>query len=581
MKKSKALSLLLASAMLLGTLAGCSGGTNDAPKNSNTPTESTPVSSNAPTADNAGGPLDLNVCVASEPQTLDPNLNQSLDGGMLFAHLFEGLYRYEDDGTGNAVLKLGLAAEEPTVVENPQEDGTSTYTYTFKLRQDAKWSDGEPVKASDIVYSWQRLVNPETAAAYNYMLNMVVNANEIMAGDLPVSDLAISAPDDYTFVAELTYNCPYFTDVCAFATCVPLREDIISANPSNWTTGDESGYVCNGPYKLGEWSHNAYIKMVRNENYYDPSRQGPESITWKLMDDTQAMLTAFDNGELDFFLNAPVDEIATLLAEGKLVPSDQIATYYACFNNSKPPFDNPDVRRAFSLVIDRNYIVEKVTQVGEAPAAGFVPYTVPDAEGVTGTDFRTKGGDYFSLAPEDYEKNCEEARELMAKAGYADGVGFPQITYLYNTDNRHNAIAEALQQMWKTQLGVEIKLDNQDWNVFMDTRNKGEFDICRHGWTADYNDPLTMLDIFLSENIGGNNNAYFDNEQYDTLIKTVQHESDPELRMQMMHDAEKILIQDSAAIAPIFFYTQPYVINENADGMFYTPLGYYFFYNCK
>lgn len=570
MKKSKLLSLLLASAMMLSLLAGCGGGGSTASSNPST----APQASGAPSQPAAGDAQNISVCVASEPQTMDPTQNQTLDGGMMFLHLFEGLYKYVDDGSGNAVIAPGLSDGEPQITENA--DGT--YTYTFKLRDDAKWSDGQSVKASDFVYSWQRLVNPATAAAYNYILSMVVNANEITAGTKDYTELAVSAPDDHTFVVELTYNCPYFLEICAFATCMPLREDIISAN-ENWTQSPAT-YVSNGPYKLSDWTHNASITMVKNEQYYDPSFQGPESITWKLMDNNQAMLTAFNNGELDFMLNPPVDEIPTLLSEGKLIANPQISTYYACFNNAKEPFDDARVRRAFSLVIDRNYIVENVTQVGEAPAGAWVPYDIFDAEGVNGDDFRTVGGDYLSVDPADYKANCEEARRLLADAGYPGGEGFPQITYLYNTDNRHNAIAETLQQMWKTELGVDVKLDNQDWNVFVETRNKGDFSICRHAWVADYNDPLTMLDLFMSSAIGGNNNAYFSNARYDELIEEVLHTSDPAKRMEMMHEAEKILVEEDAAIAPIFFYTQPYLADANIGGMYYTPLGYFFFNLC-
>lgn len=557
-KRKKLLSLLLAGVMMTGLLAGCVGD-NTKPSTTNSTT----------------GSFDINVCVASEPQTMDPTLSQTLDGGMMFNHLFEGLYKYVDDGKGLAVLAPGQAAGEPTITENA--DGT--YTYTFKLRDDIKWSDGQSVKAGDFVYAWRRLVDPEMASPYNYMLNMVVNADAITDSKMPPDQLGVSAPDDKTFVVNLTYNCPYFLQVCAFANCMPLREDIITANPGTWTDVAKNAYISNGSYKMTEWVHNASIKMEKNENYYDPASQGPDSITWTLMDDNRAMLTAFNNGELDHFINPPVDEIPSLLSSGKLSAADNLATYYACFNNSKAPFDNPLVRKAFSLTIDRNYIVENVTQVGETPASGWVPSALDDVGGPTGDDYRTVGGDLIGISAAEYKANCEEARQLLAEAGYPNGEGFPEITYLFNTDSRHNAIAEALQQMWKTELGVTVKLNNQDWNVFVETRNKGDYNICRHGWTADYNDPLTFMELFVTG--GGNNNAYYSNTQYDELIAQVQLESDAEKRMQMMHEAEKLLIQDDAGIAPIFFYTQPYLLSERVEGMYYTPLGYFFFQSTK
>ena len=553
MKKSRLLALGLSAALAVSLLAGCSN-----------------------TTEQSSG-FNLNLCFASEPETMDPTLNRTVDGNVMMNHLFEGLYKYVDsDSSGDgrngatAVLVPGQAAEEPAVTENA--DGT--YTYTFKLRDDIYWSDGEPVTANDFVYSWQRLVDPETASPYNTIIAMVVNANEIINGEKDKSELGVKAVDDKTFEVQLTYNCSYFLDICAFPNTMPLREDVVEGN-STWSQ-DPSTYVCNGPYKMASWTHDAEIVMAQNEKYYNVEELGPDTLTFKLMDDANAQLTAFNNGDLDYMQNPPPDETASLLVEGDLIPGDYLGTYYCCFNNQKAPFDDVNVRRAFSLAIDRNYIVQQVTQSGEVPAGGWVPSNVVDAQGTDGDDFRTVGGDYIDV--NDYEANCELARQLLAEAGYPNGEGFPEVTYLYNTDERHGAIAEALQSMWKEVLGVQVRLDNQDWNVFLETRSKGEYSMCRNGWIADYNDPVSFLDMFMTSN--GNNDAHYSNSEYDAIMTEVLSDSDAEGRMALMHQAEDLLMEQDCAIAPLYYYSNPYMISDNVHGMYYSPLGAFIFSYC-
>lgn len=509
--------------------------------------------------------FEMSICIASEPQTIDPALNSSVDGAIMIQHMFEGLMKWKDDGSGNAVLTEGQAESYEI-----SEDGL---VYTFKLREDAAWSDGEPVTAQDFVYGWQRLVTPATAADYNYMIDAVVNANEIMAGEVDPSELGIVALDESTVQITLHTPTPYFLDVCAFPAAFPVRQDIIEKGGDQWTF-DLATYIGNGPYKMTEWEHNSYIRMVPNETYYDVDNLGPTSIKFALMDDNNAMLAAFNSGELLFIENPPVDEIAALLDSGELKVADYIGTYYVCFNNEVAPFNDSLVREAFSLVIDREYITKQVSKTGEVPAAGYVPAGINDVAGPGSDDFRTVGGDYYSVDPAEYKANCDKARELLAEAGYPNGEGFPIVEYLYNTQDLHRAVAEALQNMWQSELGVTVSLNNQDWGVFLETRKNGDYVIARNGWIADYNDPVTFLDMFVSG--GGNNDAQYKNSEFDALITKVKSAKTSEERFTAMHEAEDILMGDKA-VAPIFFYTQPYMINDKVDGMFYTPLGFFFF----
>ena len=583
----KTLSLLLSLVFVVSLLAGCGnpGTTTATPTpDANPETSGTPAPEGTP-APSAGGPFEITLNIASEPQSIDPALNSAVDGSIMLGHMFEGLMKWKDsevetpgsDGTcTNAELTEGQAESYEKVVN---DDGT--VTYTFKIRSDARWSDGKPVTAGDFVYSWQRLVTPETAADYNYMIDSVVNANEIMAGDMDPTELAVSAPDDSTFVVTLTSDLPYFLEVCAFPATFPVRQDVTTkedGTPNDQWTFDVATYLCNGPYKLTAWNHNSEIVMEPNEQYYDVANLGPDKITFKLMDDQNAMLSGFNSGELDFIEDVPQAELPSLIASGDLKIVDYIGTYYVCYQTQKAPFDDPRVRQAFTLAVNRTFIVDKVTQAGQVPANGFVPAGVYDAAGSTGDDFRTVGGAYYSIegdADYSYEANCEKARELLAEAGYPNGEGFPVVEYLYNTSDAHKAVAEALQNMWETELGVKVTLNNQEWAVFLQTRKDGNYSIARNGWIADYNDPMSFLDMWLTG--GGNNDAQYANADYDAKIQEAKNTTDPAARMQLMHEAENIIMGQDWALNPLFFYTQKYMLSDRVGGMFYTPLGYFFF----
>lgn len=524
--------------------------------------------------------FDLNVCVASEPQTIDPALNSAVDGAIMAQHFFEGLMKWADSGKpvndkGNmnyAELVNGQASSYQKVVN---DDGT--VTYTFKIRPDAKWSDGKAVTANDFVYSWRRLADPNTAADYCYMIDMVKGYAEVNSGEADPSTLAVSAPDASTFEVVLTYDCPYFLEICAFPAAFPVREDVVSAEPDTWTTSNGSkNYITNGPWKMAEWVHDSYIKMVPNEYHYDVANLGPDSITFRLMADSNAMLAGFRSNDLQYINQVPVDETPSLIASGELDIVDYIGTYYVSYQTQAEPFDDWRVRKAFTLTIDSKYIVEQITQSGQVPATGFVPAGVYDAN-PTGDDFRTVGGDYWEapLTDEIYQKNCEEARQLLADAGYPNGEGFPVVTYLYNTGDAHKAVGEALQQMWQKALNVTVQLQNQEWNAFLETRKNGDFQVARNGWIADYNDPISFLDMWLTG--GGNNDGQYSNPEYDAAIKEAKSSADPAVRMAAMHRAEDIIMGEDWALGPIYFYTNSYMMKENIKGAFYTPLGYYIF----
>ena len=512
---------------------------------------------NAASNEEAGredGVFDVNI--ASEPESIDPALNSAVDGAIMISHLFESLIRWDDDGNGNAILKPGIAESWDV-----SDDGL---TWTFHLR-DAKWSDGKPVVAEDFVYSWNRLVNPDTGADYEYMLDMVKGYED--------KKLDISAPDEKTFVVNLSVKCPYFEEICAFPAVMPVRKDAVEGS-ENWTNSADT-LISNGPYVLKEWKHNQVIEMEKNPEYYDADSVKAEKLAFHLQDDQNAIYASYRSGDLDFINSVPQEEVQKLLDTKELKVLPQVGTYYVVFNTEKEPFNDARVRKAFSLVIDRDFIVKQVSGKGEEPASGYVPSGVYDVDGAEGDDFRTKGGDYYSIKVDDYEKNVEEAKKLMEEAGYKDGQGFPQVEYLYNTSEGHKAIAEALQNMWQEKLGVQVTLQNQDWNVFLTERKQGNFNIARSGWIADYNDPMSFIDMWMTG--GGNNDAQYKNPKYDDLVKAAKATSDQAERMENMHKAEDILVGEDAVVAPIYFYTNSHMMKPNIEGLYYTPLGYYFF----
>jgi oligopeptide transport system substrate-binding protein len=526
-------------------------------------------------------PSVITVNLASEPETLDPQISSTVDSEIYIMHAFEGLYKFVDSGKSfspasadcagldGAKTVPGLAKAPPRKTVNP--DGTVTLTYT--LRDNLKWSDGSPLTAGDFVYSWRRLVDPKTGSDYSYMIEMVKNATDIEAGKKDPSTLGISAPDNKTVVITLINDCPYFDQIAAFPSAYPVKQAAIEAKGDKWIY-DPKRYVCSGPYRMTKWEHNSYILFEKNPFYYNAANvKGPQYIKWALMDNDNAIFAAYKSGDIDFIQYFPVDEVPALIKDGTLKMFDYPGTYYVDFNNEKPPFNDIRVREAFSLAIDRNFIVNQVTRQGQKPANAYVPGGMSDA--TPGSDFRANGNTYYSVKPADYAANCKKAQDLMAQAGFPGGKGFPVVEYNYNTNDQHRAIGEALQNMWKTVLGVNVELTNMDWAVFLSNRRQHNYSgMARDGWTADYDDPTSFLNLFVTGD--GNNFSYYTNSQYDSLMKQVQTGTDNTVRMKEMHQAEDLMM-NNWTVAPLYFYTQLYALNSRVKGAYCSGLAFFFF----
>lgn len=490
----------------------------------------------------------LNVNVGPDPDTIDPALNSSVDGATMIIHAFEGLMTLDKNG-----VPVPGQAEKYEV----SDDGK---VYTFHLRDNLKWSDDKPLTASDFVYSWNRAISPETAADYEYMFEVIDGYNE--------GTLNVQAPDDKTLVVTLYNAVPYFLELTAFPTFSPVRKDLVEEHGDSWAV-DAKTYIGNGPYKVTEWVPGSHITMTKNKNYWDYKNLGMENIKFVLMEDDTARLNAFQKKEILFTDDMPNDEIDAWKDKPEFHLEGQLGTYYVSFNVQKAPLDNKLVREALTLAIDREFIVKEISKKGEVPAGAFVSLGLSDADPTK--EFREVGGDYYD--PYDYEGNLEKAKELLAQAGYPNGEGIPQLEYLYNENTAHKAIGEALQDMWK-KIGVNVSLVSQEWGTFLNTRKNGEYQIARNGWLSDYNDPISMLDMWITGS--GNNDAQWSNPEYDALISKIKTSTDTAERFKMMHEAEDLIFEDSM-LCPIYYYVDLYLIDESIEGFWSSPLGYKYF----
>ena len=564
----RSFALLLVLVLVIGAFAGCAQ--QGQPEDTEEPKqEETKENVQEPTTEEE---MIFTWNLGSEPKTLDPQLNSASDGGHVINNTFEGLMR-EVKG------KLVPATAESYEVS---DDGL---TYTFKIREDAKWSDGKPVTAHDFEYAWKRALNPETASEYAFQMFYIKGGQEYFEGEGKVEDVAIKTIDDRTLEVTLNGPTPYFLNLTSFYTYMPARKDIVEKDPEGWAKNPETA-ISNGPFKLAEYATGDSLVLVKNENYWNAEAVKLDKIVGTMIVDSSTELTAYESGDIDAADNPPVQEIPRLLAEE---PSFQIlpllGTYYYIFNVDKEPTNDVRVRKALTYAIDRKAITEQVTKAGQLPATGYVPEGLYLSDG---RQFREVAGDY-GIDPN--KAMVEEAQKLLAEAGYPNGEGFPKLELVYNTSEGHKAIAEAIQEMWKQNLGIEVELTNQEWAVFQDTRHQGNFEIARAGWLGDYSDPMTFLDMWTS--YSGNNDAQWrwkesevfphdktlnpSNKEFEELIEKSKLVTGEE-RDNALLEAEKILMEEMI-VMPIYYYTDPTMVKEYVKGWEKTPLGHWYFGN--
>ena len=554
----------------------------------------------------------INVCIASEPDTLDPALNSAVDGATMIAHLFTGLSNWAQDENGALQIVPACATELPLPVIN--EDGTATYTYT--LVDGLKWSDGKDLTAKDFEFAWKRAASETLGADYGYMFEVVKGYP---------NDLAVKATDDKTLEVTLNNDVSYWNELLAFPSFLPLREDVV-ANEA-WAT-DPATYVCNGPYTMTKWDHNSLITLTKNENYFLAPNILMDEINFYLSDDANNMLANYQNGDWQMIDDVPTAEIATLKTTypDEFVVGSQMGTYYVCWNVNKNILPEgselagedaekamAEIRNAIALLFDRNYIVTEIGQAGQQPASSFVALGLTDADGKT--QFYENAGPskdyagYWNVSEEAYESNWAEAIETLKKYYAFDEAtqqftNFPSIEYLYNTSEGHKAIGEYMQSVLSG-VGINMSLTNQEWNTFLNTRKQGDYVIARNGWLADYNDPISFLDMWTSTS--GNDDTQLGKdahaalklysidltpygsdikvengtwaETYDAAIAAIKGCGDKEARYGMMHAAEDLLMS-TGTITPLYYYTDIYMVKPNVKGFFANPLGYKYYMYC-
>ena len=508
----------------------------------------------------SGDTKELAIQVGPTPETIDPALNSSNDGGNMLQHLAEGLLKV--DKNGNTVPGLAESYEV-------SDDGL---TYTFKLRKGLKWSDGSDLTAKDFVYSWKRVADPNTAAPYGQdVLGKVKGYEEAAGGNIDA--LAVSAPDDTTFVVELANPVPFFDKIAAFSTLVPVQEATIEANGDAWTLSPETNITA-GPYKLAEFTDGDRIVLEKNENYWDKDSITFDKITYRLIEDPNAAYTAYNQGEVSMIKSVPSEEIPALKGTEEFHVDPLMGTYYLSFNTTKKPFDNEDVRMALSLVIDRDYVANTVMQGTYLPANKMIGPGVSDAAPDSSFEKVTEEKYTKGVGSGDYEADVAKAKELLAKAGYPDGQGFPTIEYSTNDQGYHKSVAEYLQNVWKEKLGINTDIAIKEWKVFTADRRAGNYDVARNGWVMDWNDPSNLLNLFVTGS--GNNDGKISIPEYDELMEKAATTINVDERFDYLHKAEQLLL-DHAALTPVAYYTDFYLQNTKLKDTWHSPYGYWFF----
>jgi oligopeptide transport system substrate-binding protein len=493
-----------------------------------------------------GPAADLVWTGGPEVASLDPAKLTALADARVVAALLEGL----------TVLDARDLKAHPGVAArwDVSADGC---TYTFHLRPEACWSDGKPVKAEDFAWSWRRVLDPKTAAEYAYMLYPIRGAKAYFEAALKSPEKAdwaavgVRVEGPHRLVVELEQPTAYFLSLAAFSTYLPIRRDAVETHGERWTF--PPNYISNGPYCLTEWRFRSRMRWEKNPRYWNAGSVALQRIESRAFEDINTALLAYETGAVDMTTVVPALAIEPLLADQKagrrrdVLHAVNMGTYFYRFNCTKKPVTDRRVRRALALALDRRAVIERAARGGQQPAGRLVP------PGLVGYD-----------PPPGLVEDLEAARRLLAEAGFPGGRGLGELAVLVNKGGDHVPIAEMVQQQWRDGLGLNVRIEQVEWKVFLDTIRLLEFQIARGGWYGDYVDPNTFLDMFVTG--GGNNQTGWSNAEYDGLIERAARESDPEERMKIFRRAEAILV-DEAPIVPIYVYTTTMLVRPGLEGV--------------
>ena len=473
-----------------------------------------------------------------EPEYLDPALSQDQVSNNLTLNLFEGLTEY--DPKDNSPIPALASSWDVS------PDGI---TYTFHLRPEAKWSDGSALTASDFVYSWRRVVDPNTASRYAQILYVVKNAEAINTAKITdLTQLGVTALDEHTLKVELEHTTPYFTALTNFPTYRPVKKDVIEKFDNKWTKPENM--VCNGPFMLKEWIPQKQVVLVKNPYYWDAANVKLDKVVALAGDDLDTSLKLFQAGQIDFLYHLPPAKIPEIKATSPdFHPSSLYATYYLSLNVKKAGLTDKRVRQALNYAIDRDKLVQ-LTHRG-LPSGFFV----------------TPSPGYTPA--ENFKFDPDKARQLFAAAGYVNPSDFPTLTISYNTNEAHKVAMEVVQSMLRENLGINVQLQNMEFKVLLSARANKDFEISRDGWTGDYADPSTFMELMMSG--GTNNNTNWGNEQYDALVREAAATMNQSKRQDLYRQAEHILV-DEAPIVVLYTYTGETMLNKRVSGFYPTSL---------
>jgi oligopeptide transport system substrate-binding protein len=492
----------------------------------------------------------LLITVGSEPRTLDPQESQGVTEHHIIMALIEGLVAPSMDDQAKVVPGMADRWEH-------NEDAS---VWTFHIGADRKWSNGDPVKAQDFIFSYKRMLTASFGAEYAEDLFLLKGAEAYYKGDITDFDqVGVKAVDDQTLRFELVGPAPYLLTLLQHDAWLPvnprtiLKFGDIDTRDTKWTRPEN--YVGTGPFVLKSWHPNDVIEVVRNPFYWDAANVKLNGINFYSIENVGTQERAFQAGQLHKTDQVPSDRMPYYRREHpeilRIDPYEGV--YFYRVNVERKPLDNQKVRLALNLAVDRDAIVKNIMRQGQKPATGYTPPGM---------------GDYQPLNKISYDP--VRARQLLAEAGYPDGRGFPTFTIHFNTYEAHRMIAEAIQQMWKENLNINVTLENQEWKVYQDTQNHKNYDISRSAWIGDYMDPVTFLSMWTTGN--GNNNTNWGNPKYDALIAEAARTGDPAKRLEILHQAEDLFLTDLPIIL-VYWYTDPYLLQTSVENWYPLVLG--------
>jgi oligopeptide transport system substrate-binding protein len=488
------------------------------------------------------GPDELWINNAGEPEWLDPNKCADGNGGEILWNTFAGL------------VQAHPATLEPLPeIATHWDISADGRKYTFHLRP-SEWSDGRPLTAHDFVYSFRRLVDPKTASKYATNGHIFRGGAAISRGEAAADTLAVVARDDLTLDVTLENPIPYFLNFLTFYSFMPIPRHLIDdlaargIDPEFWTRPEH--IVSNGPFQMTEWKFRQRMVFEKNPRYWDAANVHLQRVRLAMVESYTTALNMYAAGEFDWpgsNTALPAEFMDELARFRDFHRHPYLAVYFYWINTQTPPLDDPLVRRALSLAIDREALVTHVARGGQIPSAALVPDGLAGYEGIPLPLF----------APAD-------ARRLLREAGYESPADLPPISLMYNTSEGHKQVAEAIQQMWKKELGIRVELENQEWKVFLANAEQMNFQICRMGWTGDYADPFTFLELLTTD--CGNNHSGWSNPAYDALLQAANRASDPGLRLARLREAEELMLADQPLI-PLYVYTRSQLIKPYVRGI--------------